>query len=266
MREDDRYSRLIELLFKRKYKKGDTTVELRRDDFPDACRELGIPVPKNFGDVVYSFRYRKKLPDLINRAAPTGRTWIIMPAGMGIYRLEAVKNAELRPAVGRAVVKILDATPGIIAGNAQSDEQGLLAKLRYNRLVDIFLGITCYSLQNHLRTTVPDMGQIEVDEIYLGVDHRGAQYIIPVQAKGGTDHHSAVQIRQDIAMCEQRFAHLICRPVGAQFIGEVIVLMEFTFQAGEIAVRREQHFQLVQADKLTDKELEAYRRAALADG
>lgn len=46
-----------------------------------------------------------------------------------------------------------------------SDEQALLARVRYNRLLDIFLGLATYSLQNHLRTSVTDIGQIEVDEI-----------------------------------------------------------------------------------------------------
>lgn len=50
-----------------------------------------------------------------------------------------------------------------------SDEQALLAKVRYSRLVDIFLGIAAYSLQNHLRTSVVGIGQIEMDELYVGI-------------------------------------------------------------------------------------------------
>jgi hypothetical protein len=45
--------------------------------------------------------------------------------------------------------------------------------MRYNRLLDIFTGVACYSLQNHLRTTVPDVGQVETDELYVGVDKNG---------------------------------------------------------------------------------------------
>jgi hypothetical protein len=39
--------------------------------------------------------------------------------------------------------------------------------VRYNRLLYIFLGLTTYSLQNHLRTTVKSVGgsQIAIDEI-----------------------------------------------------------------------------------------------------
>jgi hypothetical protein len=90
---------------------------------------------------------------------------------------------NILPSEMLAETKIPDATPGIIAKYALSDEQALLAKVRYNRLIDIFTGVTCYSLQNHLRTTVPGIGRVETDEMYIGVDRRGAQYVFPVQAK-----------------------------------------------------------------------------------
>src|SRR5438105_5867530 len=127
-----------------------------------------------------------------------------------------------------AETKVPDSTPGIIIMYALGDEQALLAKLRYNRLVDIFTGITCYSLQSHLRTTVPNVGQVETDEIYVGVDRRGAHYVFPVQAKGGNDRLGIVQIEQDFALCAHRFPSLLCRPIAAQFMAiEVIALFEF---------------------------------------
>ncbi len=67
-------------------------------------------------------------------------------------------------------IKIPDATPEIVSAYALSDEQALLAKVRYNRLLDIFLGVATYSLQNHLRTTVTGLGQAEIDEIYVAID------------------------------------------------------------------------------------------------
>ena len=106
---------------------------------------------------------------------------------------------------------------------ALNDEQGLLAKLCYNRLIDIFLGMGCYSLQNHLRTTVQGMGQIETDEIYIGLDKRGVHYVIPVQAKGGKDQLGSVQLEQDIAMC--KFPALMCIPVAAQFMANNLIAL-----------------------------------------
>ena len=110
-----------------------------------------------------------------------------------------------------AVVKIPDSTPGIIAKYVLSSEQALLAKVRYNRLIDLFTGIVCYSLQNHLRTTVENLGQVETDEIYLGIDQSGLQYVIPVEAKGGADRPSVVQNEfQDLALCKEKFPDLNC--------------------------------------------------------
>lgn len=93
-----------------------------------------------------------------------------------------------------AETKVPDSTPGVIGMYALSDEQALLAKLRYKRLIDISTGVACYSLQSHLRTNVPGLGQLETDEIYIGVDKRGAHYVFPVHAKAGNDVISVVQI------------------------------------------------------------------------
>ncbi len=85
--------------------------------------------------------------------------------------------------------------------------------------------MTCYPLQSPLRTAVPDLGQIETDEVYIGVDRRGAHYVFPVQAKGKNDRLNIVQIEQDAAMCRHKFPGLICRPIAAQFMaGEVLGL------------------------------------------
>jgi len=53
--------------------------------------------------------------------------------------------AIARPNPLLSETKIPDATPGIIDMYALTDEQALLAKVRYNRLVDVFTGVTCYS-------------------------------------------------------------------------------------------------------------------------
>ena len=141
-----------------------------------------------------------------------------------------------------ANIKIPDATPGMVAKYALSDEQALLAKLRYNRIIDIFTGITCYSLQNHLRTTVENIGQIETDELYVGVDKNGLHYIIPIQAKGGKDELSIVQIEQDIKLCCQKYPLLICKAIASQFMADdVIAIIELALVDDEIKKITEKH-------------------------
>lgn len=160
-------------------------------------------------------------------------------------------------------LKIPDATPEIITAYALSDEQALLAKVRYNRLIDIFLGIAAYSLQNHLRTTVAGIGQIEVDEIYVGIDRHGRQFVIPVQAKGGNDQHGAIQTQQDIACCQAKFPTLICRPVSAQFMAETrIALFELAIEDGELKIVEERHYRLVPATEISPEDLNAYATRA----
>ena len=181
-------------------------MDFAREDIVTFASELGIGLPKNLGDLIYSFRYRTDLPASILAEASEGETWIIRPAGRSKYRFVLVSGAPLAPNPNLAITKIPDSTPGIIAKYAFSDEQAVLARVRYNRLIDIFLGIACYSLQNHFRTTVPGMGQVETDEIYVGVDKRGSHYVVPVQAKGGNDKLNRVQIEQDLALCGRQIA------------------------------------------------------------
>jgi hypothetical protein len=144
-----------------------------------------------------------------------------------------------------------DCTPFLVVVYALGDEQALLAKVRYNRLIDIFLGLTTYSLQNHLRTHVKDMGQIEIDEIYVGLNRNGAHFVIPVQAKGGSDKLSPVQTAQDIACCQAKFPDLICRPVSAQFMDDdEIALFELTVETGRVLIVDERHYRLVPSDQI----------------
>ncbi len=158
-----------------------------------------------------------------------------------------------------AETKIPDSTPGVIERYALNDEQGLLAKLRYNRLIDIFLGMGCYSLQNHLRTTVPGMGQIETDEIYIGLDKQGLHYVIPIQAKGGKDKLGTVQLEQDVAMCRHKFPNLICIPIAAQFMeNDLIALFAFEYSDIGISIQSEKHYRLVETDELSEEEIRGY--------
>src|SRR2546421_4165839 len=134
----------------------------------------------------------------------------------------------------------------LLGKHAFNDEQALLAKVRYNRLVDIFTGVTCYSLQNHLRTTAPEIGQVETDEIYVGVDKKGAHYVFPIQAKAGNERISIVQIEQDLAVCGHKFPSLVCRPLAAQFMADdVIAMFEFEEGEGGLGIGSEKHYKLV---------------------
>ena len=257
----DRYSQLIEDIFFRSREQDAQTVSFQREDLVGAAERLGIDLPKNIGDILYSFRYRRPLPDSIRQSAPEGLEWIIRPAGRAKYEFALSALSRIDPNALLAEIKIPDATPGIIAQYTIRDEQGLLAKLRYNRLLDIFTGVACYSLQSHLRTSVPDMGQVETDEIYVGTGKRGAQYVFPVQAKSGSDQLGIIQIEQDFALCAEKFPQLICCPIAAQFMaGDVIALFSFAEREEGVAILDEKHYRLVSPRQMTDDDLARYRQ------
>lgn len=260
-KKKSRYDAIIERIFFSHYKPGQIKVQFERKEIEVAASKLKIHLPKNLGDLVYSFRYRTELPERILRTAPEGLHWIIRPAGPARYSFHLSPEATVQPSALLAVTKVLESTPGIIEKYALNDEQALLAKIRYNRLVDTFTSLTCYSLQSHLRTTVPDMGQVETDEIYIGIDKRGVHYVLPVEAKSATDRVGVVQIEQDFAVCQAKFPGAIARPVAAQFVDPTPIAM-FEFGLGDkgVVITAEKHYKLVAPGELSQEELHEYQR------
>jgi len=257
--QPNRYEAIIARLFKNHYRPGDNEFEFARDEVVAIATQLRIALPKNIGDVLYSFRYRNELPESIRATARPGLEWIIEGAGRAKYRFKQVGLNKIVPRDELLTIKIPDATPEIIAAYALGDEQALLAKVRYNRLVDVFLGISAFSLQNHLRTTVSGVGQIEIDEIYVGLDRNGRQFVVPVQAKGGSDKHGTVQTQQDVACCRGKFPNLICRPVSAQFMdNNRIAMFELTLIDGDVKVVAEKHYKLVASEDISTADLRLY--------
>jgi hypothetical protein len=263
--KENRYKQLIEHIFFDDsfggYQPGDSELQFERTDIERAAETLGIKLPKNLGDIVYSVRYRVPMPERIVSTQPEGMEWIIEGDGRARYKFVLVPVNRIVPNPSMQAIKIPDATPEIIGAYALNDEQALLAKVRYNRLVDVFLSVTAFSLQNHMRTTVSGIGQIEIDEVYVGVDRHGSQYVIPVQAKGGKDQLSVVQTKQDLACSAEKFPDLVCRPVSAQFMDdERIAMFELTVEEGRVCVVDEKHYRLVASDRITSDDLRSYRR------
>ena len=267
--KENRYRRLLEHIFFDKdfgaFQEGSTTIEFKREDLERSADILGIELPKNLSDVLYAQRYRSSLPKRILDTQPEGMEWIIDGAGRARYRFSLVPVNRILPNPALRVIKVPDATPEIIGAYALNDEQALLAKVRYNRLVDIFLGVTAYSLQNHMRTTVKGIGQIEIDEVYVALDRHGAQFVVPVQAKGGKDQLAVVQTKQDLACCAEKFPTLLCRSVSAQFIdmedkkNKKIAMFELAIENGRVVIVDEKHYRLVPSGEISPDELRAYR-------
>jgi hypothetical protein len=256
----NRYNQLIEKIFLDGYTEGATEIPFERTALETAAKALDIRLPSNLGDVLYSLRFRTAMPAKVLETQSEGYEWIIELVGRAKYRFRLTRENRIIPNPNLAVIRIPDCTPEIITAYALDDEQALLAKVRYNRLIDIFLGLTTFSLQNHLRTSVRDIGQIEIDELYVGIDKYGCHYIIPVQAKGGKDQISVVQTTQDTAWCKQKHPNLRCRAISAQFVtSDQIALFELKIDNDQLQIIEERHYKLVPASELDPNEIIEYR-------
>jgi hypothetical protein len=256
----NRYRVLIERIFLNHWTQDATEFEFPRTEIETSAAEMGIVLPKNLGDLIYSFRFRVALPDAILATQPEGLEWVIEGAGKALYRFRLVKITRILPSENLVSIAIPDATPELIRAYALDDEQALLAIVRYNRLIDTFLGLTTYSLQNHLRTTVKGVGQIEIDELYIGLDKHGCHYVIPVQAKGGKDQIGVVQTTQDLSFATEKFPEMRCRPIAAQFMADgVIALFELKLEDEQVKIVEERHYRLVPAKDLDQHAIRDYR-------
>ena len=222
-----RCDRIIETVFFEGFRPGAEQVSFARTALAYAARSLELAVPKNLGGVISTFRGRRDLPGSVRETAPGGQAWVIVGAGRGTCEFQLRPFAHLQPNASMASIELLAATPRIVAGYAKGDEQALLAQVRYNRILDVFLGVACHSLQSHLRTTVPSIGQVEIDELYSGNDKQGQRYIIPVRAKGDKDLLGVVQLEQAFGMCSAHCLELIPRVVATQFSldGSIVVYL-----------------------------------------
>ncbi|MBS7792469.1 hypothetical protein KTR66_20925 [Roseococcus sp. SDR] len=261
------YNSVISAIFFKHFDPSNPSLPIpfNRRELKATAIALGMDEAGNDGDILYSFRFRKPFPKEILDTQPEGFEWRLDLNGRSKYLFKLAKPSKIIPDVTLEAINIPDATPEIIKQYSLSDEQAALAIIRYNRLLDVFLALTTSSLQNHLRTTAKGFGQVEIDEVYIAVDSDGLRYVIPVQAKGGSDKISVVQTMQDLAVCQQKFPGTIARPVSVQIMPDgKLCMFELKVEDDEtLSVVRERHYVLSAAP--TNAKLGARMRKALGD-
>lgn len=272
--EENRYVQSMRRLFDKKWNRKKPGFDWKREELTEIAKELGIPVSKNLDDNIYSIRHGwDDLPEEIRKLAPSGKAWLLLPNGKGAYRFVLAERAFLDPDSSMQPIEIPDSTPQLVARYAKKDEQAVLARIRYCRLIDIFMGLAAFQLQSHMRTTIRHFNdsQTELDEVYVGVDGNGAQFVIPIQAKGHDERIGAVQIVTDSYAVAEKFPNMIPRTLAAKMMridegpGGVeiytIALIEGTVSSDyNVRKLREEHFQLVPASQITDADLASYRK------
>lgn len=222
------YDRVILELFQRHHRAGAERLSFTKDELVEICNKHGITV-RNIPDIVYTYRSRRSLPKPI---LDTGH-WAIEPAGRGAYAFRLLRESahfEI-PFVDYAPVDIYNAIPEVVEGMLRRDEQSLLTVILYNRLVDIFTGLTCFHIQSHYRSFVTGMGEVELDALYVGVNKTGALFVLPVEAKSQaeTEMIGRVQVSQMARLVRQDFSALRRRIIAVKALEDATIgMVEFS--------------------------------------
>jgi len=224
------YDRVISEVFRRHYRKGEERLEFDKDEIAQVCQEQGITV-RNTPDVVYTYRARQELPPAILAKGH----WAIQPAGRGKYAFRLLSNpARFEVPFGDySPVDIYNAIPEVVEGLLRKDEQSLVTTVVYNRLVDIFTGLTCFHIQSHYRSFLKRVGEVELDALFVGVDKTGTLHVVPVEAKSQAESEmiGRVQVWQMAMLARQDFGKLQRRIIAVKALrDETVGFVEFDDQ------------------------------------
>ena len=244
---DTDYDKLILGAFFRYWTPGMEQFVFSRKDIDGSA--LGLS-PANIGDCLYTFRHRRTLPQAILDSAPDDRVWMIEGAGRGRYRFVLVKQAFFDPSPAAPLIRLLDHSlpEARVKRKRKFDEQAILTTMRQNRMLDLALHARLTHVQAHARMSVTGIGQIEIDDVFLGVSGKtGKAIVVTVQGKRNGDRINASQILQDIRACQEHEDGLIPVPCAVHYdtASGRFAVMEFTERDGEVVLVNEQHFILV---------------------
>lgn len=241
------YDTVVLEVFERHYREGTSYIRFAKDELAEACRKHGITI-RNIPDIIYTYRARRTLPPKILARG----YWAIEAAGRGRYAFRLLSNPPHFDThfMEYAPIKIYNAIPEVVEGLLRDDEQSLLTRVLYNRLVDIFTGLTCFHIQNHYRSFVSRMGEVELDALYVGVDRAGMLYILPIEAKSRaeTERIGRIQIAQMVGLVRQDFPDLQPRILAIKDLPDgTIGIAEFSADTDpdKLGMISECRFQLV---------------------
>jgi hypothetical protein len=241
---------VIRLVFEKRHTRGATEVPFTLQDIREAVKEVMAANPAykedNIPDIKYQFSAgRHALPKAVDRLGP----WMIVGRGKSKYAFLKLKEPPaIHVSTDLLTILLPDATPQIVLEYGGQDEQGILARVHYNRLLDTFLELTCYHIQNHWRSSARARGQSEIDDLYVAVNTRGRQFVIPIEAKTDAEQLSKTQIFHNIELARQKYPQLIMRPVGIKEMpDQSLVLIEFepSEHPDNVKIRQMRRYKLV---------------------
>ena len=247
------YVPILRAIFKAKYRRGVKEVDFNLDDIRSAALKLGI-VTRNPADVIYRMRSRTKLPSEILKKG----FFILRQVGRGKYRLEQAESTIVNIPENE-IIDAIDITPLPVRrllpeDLSEIDEQGLLTVVDYCKLLSHFTGLTVYRLRSHVRKGVLLVGQVELDEVDVGVALRDddSPIIFPIEAKAADEAVNWVQVAAQVMYSEQYFPGYAIRPIAMKLdYDSLIHFLEFnvTTDAKKLKIIRSATYRLTVSEQ-----------------
>jgi hypothetical protein len=94
------YDRIIEHIFFAHFRRDREHFEFEREEIQTTADELGIRAPRNLGDVIYSYRYRRPLPKRIRDTCGEDEEWVIRGVAAATYQFHKVPVTKIEPRPG----------------------------------------------------------------------------------------------------------------------------------------------------------------------
>jgi len=208
--------RIMVQLFIDKYNLGSDEMSFTLDDVRAVASEKSISL-RNPADFIYQYRARRALPEQILKLG----NWILTGVGKGKYLLKKIDySPHFEYEIPDDIVVIKNTTPERVKPFLRNDEMSSLTKLRYCETISHFTSLTCSEIQTHYRSFVKGVGQVEIDEFYVGESEKG-RWLIPLEAKSNvdTDRLGRVQISQMVSAMKQDFPNEKRRILALKDIG-----------------------------------------------
>jgi hypothetical protein len=195
----------------------------------DELRRLGITprgaAVKNVPDIIYTYRARSDLPAEILAHGD----YAIVGRGKGRYAFYKIQRPNrVSPPAQRMTVPVPDVIPKWARSFMTDDEQGMLTAIASNGLVARHLRLKrAFRLQSHLRCSVADYGQVEIDELYVGEDDAAKHVVVAVEAKDRSAHDllNIAQLYGCAQALLERYPDHQLKLLGVKPVGDSAVVM-----------------------------------------
>ena len=238
---------LVEQLFHQGYREGVQRIPFYTKDLGALSQPLGGASIEEIESILEGFENKSnRLPASIRRTQPAGAKWFVCKITEETFEFRLLPIIDTTPRSGLGTTDILDATPNIVTDNIVSTRHLLSVTIRYNRLVDSFLGIDTHLFKSYSGTSTEDTSDPKIDDLYLGTDEAGKDYAVPVLVETANQKIHRQQIDSSFALCRKILPNLACVAVVARFFGNSnIALLKFKQQDGTAVISEERHYRLM---------------------